>query len=154
VQSATKEVVDELNKESRPEARAKQPVPVVVESKGANFWQSSVVLETLVTVGLVLVLVIFMLLERLEIRDRLIRVIGFGRMATTTKAMDEAAQRITHYLTMQTIINGTFGLGIALGALLVGLPYAFLWGFLAGGLRFIPYVGPWAGALMVTLVSL
>ena len=49
-----------------------------------------------------LVLVIFMLLERLQLRDRLIRLIGFGRIATTTKAMDEAAQRITHYLTMQT----------------------------------------------------
>ena len=93
------------------------------------------------TSGLVLVLVIFMLLERLQLRDRLIRLIGFGRIATTTKAMDEAAQRITHYLTMQTLINGTFGLGVALGALLIGLPYAFLWGSLAAVLRFIPYVG-------------
>ncbi len=77
-------------------------------------WQPAVV-EALGNVGLVLVLVIFMLLERLQLRDRLIRVIGFGRIATTTKAMDEAAQRITHYLTMQTLINGTFGVGVALG---------------------------------------
>ena len=104
-------------------------------------------------VGLVLVLVIFMLLERLQLRDRLIRLIGVGRMATTTKAMDEAAQRITHYLTMQTLINGTFGLGVTAGALLIGLPYAFLWGSLAAVLRFIPYVGPWAGAVVVSLAG-
>jgi AI-2E family transporter/B12 binding protein len=98
--------------------------------------------------------VIFMLLERLQLRDRLIRLIGLGRIATTTKAMDEAGQRITHYLTMQTLINGTFGLGVTLGALLIGLPYAFLWGFLAAVLRFIPYVGPWAAALIVSLAGL
>ena len=95
-----------------------------------------------------------MLLERLQLRDRLIRLIGFGRIATTTKAMDEAAQRITHYLTMQTLINGTFGLGVTLGALLIGLPYAFLWGSLAAILRFIPYVGPWVAALVVCLAGL
>jgi hypothetical protein len=68
--------------------------------------------------------------------------------------MDEAAQRITHYLITQTVINGTFGLGVAFGALAIGLPYAFLWGSLAAVLRFIPYVGPWAAALLVTLAGL
>src|SRR5262245_13164034 len=95
-----------------------------------------------------------MLMDRLKLRDRLIRVIGFGRIAITTKAMDEAAQRITDYLTRQTLINGTFGLGVALGALAVGLPYAFVWGTLAGVLRFIPYLGPWAAALIVSVVGL
>jgi hypothetical protein len=95
-----------------------------------------------------------MLIDRLQLRDRLIRVIGFGRIATTTKAMDEAAQRISQYLTRQTLINGTFGLGVALGSLAVGLPYAFLWGALAGVLRFIPYVGPWTAALIVSVVGL
>ncbi len=154
VQSATKEVVEELQKEDKPVKPAEKPVPVVVKSQGAAIWQLPAVLGALGNVGLVLVLVIFMLLERLQLRDRLIRLIGFGRIATTTKAMDEAAQRITHYLTMQTLINGTFGLGVALGALLIGLPYAFLWGSLAAVLRFIPYVGPWAAALIVSLVGL
>jgi predicted PurR-regulated permease PerM len=152
VHSATKEVVDELQKETTPTKPAEKPVPVVVKPQAS--WQLDVVLSVLGNVGLVLVLVIFMLLERLQLRDRLIRVIGFGRMATTTKAMDEAAQRISQYLTMQTVINGSFGLGVALGTLLIGLPYAFLWGFLAGALRFIPYVGPWAGALLVSLAGL
>jgi predicted PurR-regulated permease PerM len=153
VQSATKEVVEELRKEewARP---ADKPVPVVVKPQSPAFWQLPAVIEVLGNLGFVLVLVIFMLLERLTLRDRLIRVIGFGRMATTTKAMDEAAQRISQYLTMQTVINGTFGLGVLLSALLIGLPYAFLWGCLAAVLRFIPYVGPWAAALIVSVVSL
>ena len=154
VQSATKEVVEELKKEEQPPKPAEKPLPVVVKPEPIAFWQLPVVLEALGHVGLVLVLVIFMLLERLKLRDRLIRVIGFGRIATTTKAMDEAAQRITHYLTMQTLINGMFGLGVSLGALAIGLPYAFLWGFLAAVLRFIPYVGPWAAAVLVSLAGL
>jgi predicted PurR-regulated permease PerM len=153
VQSATKEVVEELQKEDPRSKAAQKPVPVVVKPQASPFWQPGV-MEALGNVGLVLVLVIFMLLERLQLRDRLIRVIGFGRIATTTKAMDEAAQRITHYLTMQTLINGTFGVGVALGALAIGLPYAFLWGSLAAVLRFIPYVGPWAAAVVVVLAGL
>lgn len=154
VQTATKEVVEELQKEEKPAKPADKPVPVVVKPPTSTLVQLPALLEALGNVGLVLVLVIFMLLERLQLRDRLIRVIGFGRIATTTKAMDEAAQRITSYLTRQTLVNGTFGLGIALGALLIGLPYAFLWGALAAILRFIPYVGPWAAALIVSLVGL
>jgi predicted PurR-regulated permease PerM len=154
VQSATKEVVEELKKEEQPVRPADKPVPVVVKSQPTALWQLPAVLEALGNVGLVLVLVIFMLLERLQLRDRLIRIIGFGRIATTTKAMDEAAQRITRYLTMQTLINGLFGLGVTVGALAIGLPYAFLWGSLAAVLRFIPYVGPWAAALLVSLAGL
>ena len=154
VQSATKEVVEELQKEDLPSKAAEKPLPVVVKPQTSTFLWQPAVMEALGNVGLVLVLVIFMLLERLKLRDRLIRVIGFGRIATTTKAMDEAAQRITHYLTMQTVVNGTFGLGVALGGLAIGLPYAFLWGALAAVLRFIPYVGPWAAAIIVTLAGL
>lgn len=154
VQSATKEVVEELKKEEQPVKPADKPVPVVVKSQPTALWQLPFVLEALGNVGLVLVLVIFMLLERLPLRDRLIRIVGFGRIATTTKAMDEAAQRISHYLTMQTLINGFFGVGVTVGALAIGLPYAFLWGVLAAVLRFIPYVGPWAAALLVSLAGL
>jgi predicted PurR-regulated permease PerM len=152
VQLASKEVVEELQKTDQPLKPGEMPVPVV--SQSSNFWRLPTLLAAIANVGLVLALVVFMLLERLQLRDRLIRVIGFGRIATTTKAMDEAAQRITHYLSMQTLVNGIFGLGVTLIALLVGLPYGFLWGFLAAVLRFIPYVGPWAGAFIVSLAGL
>jgi predicted PurR-regulated permease PerM len=152
MQSASKEVVEELQKTNQPLKPGEKPVPVV--SQGSGFWRLPTLLAAIANVGLVLALVVFMLLERLQLRDRLIRAIGFGRIATTTKAMDEAAQRITHYLSMQTLVNGIFGLGVTLIALLVGLPYGFLWGFLAAVLRFIPYVGPWAGAFIVSLAGL
>jgi predicted PurR-regulated permease PerM len=153
VQSATKDVVAELEKDDKPATPADKPVPVVVKPP-SSMWSLPGLLSALGNVGLVLVLVIFMLLERLQLRDRLIRLIGLARIATTTKAMDEAAQRITHYLTMQTLINGSYGIGITLGSLLIGLPYAFLWGTLAAVLRFIPYVGPWVAALLVCLAGL
>jgi predicted PurR-regulated permease PerM len=155
VQSATKEVVEEFQKEVGPVKPAEKPVPVVMKPEQPSaLWQLPALLQAFGNVGLVLVLVVFMLLERLPLRDRVIRVIGFGRIATTTKAMDEAGRRITNYLTRQTLVNGSFGLGVALGALLIGLPYAFLWGSLAAVLRFIPYVGSWAAALIVSLGGL
>ena len=157
VQSATKEVVEELQKNDTDDKRVKPPdnrVPIIVKPPAPTLWQLPAVMDALGNVGFVLFLVIFMLMDRLKLRDRLIRVVGFGRMATTTKAMDEAAQRITDYLTRQTLVNGTFGLGVALGALAVGLPHAFVWGTLAAVLRFIPYLGPWAAALIVSVVGL
>jgi predicted PurR-regulated permease PerM len=152
VQSASKEVVEELERSDPSLKPGEKPVPVVPGTSG--FWQLPTLPSTLETLGLVLALVVFMLLERFQLRDRLIRVIGFGRIATTTKAMDEAAQRITHYLSMQTLVNGIFGLGVTLITLFVGLPYGFLWGFLAAILRFIPYAGPWAGAFIVSIAGL
>jgi hypothetical protein len=89
-----------------------------------------------------------MLLERDELRDRLIRLVGYARLTTTTRALDEAGRRISRYLLMQTLINTTFGLGIGVGLAIIGVPYAVLWGFLAAILRFIPYVGPWLAALL------
>ncbi|MDX1950571.1 MAG: AI-2E family transporter, partial [Verrucomicrobiota bacterium] len=110
--------------------------------------------EILATAGLVVVLVIFILLRRLELRNRLIRVVGYARLPTTTKAIDEAANRISRYILMQTLVNSTYGVAIGIGLYFIGLPYALLWGFLAAMVRFIPYVGPWLGALLPISLAL
>jgi len=102
----------------------------------------------------VTVLAIFMLLERREIRDRLILLIGYRRMTATTRALDEAGTRISRYLLMQSIINGSFGVAVGFGLFLIGVPYAVTWGFLAAALRFIPYLGPFVAALLPLAVSL
>ena len=158
VQSAAKEVSEELKKEAPAATPGDKPlpvpVPVVVRSEPTGLWQVPSLLEWLGSAGVVFVLVIFMLFERQELRNRLIRLIGYGRLTTTTRALDEAGQRISRYMLMQTIINGSFGLGIGLGVFVIGVPYAVLWGFLAATLRFIPYVGPWAAAALVTVFSL
>jgi hypothetical protein len=111
-------------------------------------------LEPIATAALVAVLVIFLLLRREDMRDRLISLVGRGRLTLTTKALDEAGYRISRYLLMQLILNASFGLVVALGLFVLGVPYAFLWGFLAGVLRYIPYLGPWLAAILPLALSI
>jgi hypothetical protein len=106
------------------------------------------------TAGLVVALVIFMLLERRDLRDRLIGLFGHGRLTVTTKAFDEASTRVSRQLLMQTIVNGVYGIVAGLGLYLLGVPYPLVWGALGAALRFIPYVGPVLGAGAPIVVSL
>ena len=85
--------------------------------------------ERLASGGLAIALVIFMLIQREDLRNRLIRLIGYGRLTLTTKALEEASQRISRYLLMQSIINTSFGIAVGIALYLIGLPYALLVGF-------------------------
>ena len=76
----------------------------------------------------------------------MISLIGRGRLTLTTKALDDAGQRISRYLLAQLVVNGTFGVAVAVGLFFIGVPYAPLWGFLAAVLRYVPYLGPWLAA--------
>src|SRR5262245_6432091 len=134
------------------------PIPVkVIEGRNAipQLMQEtlSAILSPLGTAALVLLLVIFMLLKREDIRGRLIRLVGQGRISTTTRAMEDAGRRVSRYLSTQFLVNTCYGICVALGLQLIGVPNAALWGLLAGVLRFIPYVGPWVGALLPVLLS-
>jgi predicted PurR-regulated permease PerM len=130
-----------------------KPIPVVVQAPSV-WWQLPSLLEPLASVGLVIVLVIFMLIKYADLRSRLFRLAGYGRLTMATKALDEAGQRISRYLLMQAIINGSFGAAVGLGLFLVGVPFALLWGFLAAVFRFIPYVGPVISAILPSALSL
>ena len=135
------------------------PRTVVLEPK-SPVWLSSLpaylssLFESIGSLALALILLIFMLLNREDLRNRFLRLVGHGRMSSTTKAVDDAGQRISRYLLMQAIVNGTFGLILAAGLLLIGVPYALLWGFLAAVLRYIPYVGAWIAAAFPIILSL
>ena len=134
------------------------PVPVkVIEGRSAipQLMQEtlSAILSPLGTAALVLLLVIFMLLKREDLRGRLIRLVGQGRISTTTRAMEDAGRRVSRYLSTQFLVNTGYGICVAIGLQLIGVPNAALWGVLCGVLRFIPYVGPWAGALLPVLLS-
>jgi GAF domain-containing protein len=94
-----------------------------------------------------------MLLKREDLRGRLIRLVGQGRISTTTRAMEDAGRRVSRYLSTQFLVNTCYGVCVAVGLQFIGVPNAVLWGVLAGVLRFIPYVGPWAGALLPVLLS-
>src|SRR5262249_35170450 len=61
----------------------------------------------------------------------------------TTRALDETGQRIGRYLLRYSLLNAGFGVAVGLGLSLIGVPYASLWGLLAGALRFVPGGGPW-----------
>ncbi|KQP13132.1 AI-2E family transporter [Pseudorhodoferax sp. Leaf267] len=95
----------------------------------------------LATTGIVMVFVVLILLDRLDLRDRMLRLWG-GSLQRSTDAMDEAGARISKYLIMQLVVNASFGLPFALGLWLIGIPGALLWGVAAVITRFVPYVGP------------
>lgn len=111
-------------------------------------------LGPLALAGMVIVLVVFMLLARQDLRDRIVRLVGRSRIGLTTQALDEAGRRVSRYLLMQTLINGLTGLAVAVGMLVLGVPGFFVWGLLSALLRFVPYVGPWIAAAMPVLVAL
>jgi predicted PurR-regulated permease PerM len=110
-------------------------------------------IEPIATAGLVLVFVIFMLLQREDLRDRLIRLVGSSDVARTTEAMNDAAKRISRYLLMQLVINVLYGIPVGVGLYFIGVPNPILWGLLATILRFIPYVGPVIAALVPIALS-
>jgi predicted PurR-regulated permease PerM len=100
----------------------------------------------------VIIFTILMLLNREDMRDRLIGLIGAGRINLTTQAFGEASRRVSRYLFMQLVVNAGFGIPFGIALYFIGIPNAMLWGLLVTLLRFIPYAGIWiAVAMPVTL---
>ncbi len=104
--------------------------------------------------GLALMLIIAMLINREDLRDRVIALIGPGRITLSTVALDDAGKRVSRYLLMQLLVNGSFGIAVGIGLAFLGIPYALLWGLLAALLRYIPYVGPYLAAVPPVVISL
>jgi predicted PurR-regulated permease PerM len=141
-------------------AAPEKPTRVIVEpDPGASgLWQVmpvlAPVLGPIMTAGVVILLVIYMLFKREDLRNRLIQLAGTGRLTFTTRAMDEAGQRISSYLFIKSLTNGGVGLVLTLGLLLIGVPYAAFWAFLTAILRFIPSLGTWLSAIFPAALSL
>src|SRR6185437_248109 len=110
-------------------------------------------LAPLATAGLVVIFVIFVLLEREDLRDRFIKLAGAGDLQKSTQAINDAAARVSRYLVMQLIVNLSYGIPIGIALYFVGVPNAILWGLLAAVLRFIPYLGPFIAALFPIAVD-
>ena len=100
--------------------------------------------------GIVVVLVIFFLVRREDLRDRFIRLTGKNQATVTTQMLGDAAARVSRYLSMLFLINTAFGVAVGLGLHLIGVPNAILWGIMAATLRFVPYIGPWIAAVAPT----
>jgi predicted PurR-regulated permease PerM len=137
----------------------KGPARMIIEPE-SPVWLSRIsaflapLMEYVGELSLAVILAIFMLQKREELRNRIIRLVGQGQVVTATKFVDEAGQRISRFLLMQAIVNGTFGLILGLSLLLMGVKYALLWGFLASMLRYLPYIGPFLAAVFPVGISL
>lgn len=142
-----------------PRAQNSPPVAVVVRQPGPTLYDivSQVlgpVIEPLATAGITVVFVVFILLEREGIRDRLIWLLGARDIRRTTNALDDAGSRLSRYFLAQIAINATFGLLFGAGLWLIGIPLFVLWGFLAMLMRFLPYIGaPLAASLPLILAA-
>ena len=131
--------------------RPLNPVPVeIYESPGSPLRVIQRVISPLVdplmTTGIIIVFVIFFLIQREDLRDRLIRLAGSTDLHRTTTAIDDAGRRLSRYLLAQSALNAAFGLTVGAGLALIGVPNPVLWGILAAVLRFVPYVGAFIAA--------
>jgi predicted PurR-regulated permease PerM len=154
------EVIEGLGKEISKEGLSQQKlIPVEVHEPSGGPLQTlshliSPLLSPLAITGLVIVFVIFILVQREELRNRLIRLAGSTDIPHATAAIDDAAQRLSRLCLTQLIINSGFAIIIGFGLWCIGVPNPFLWGILAGILRFIPYIGSILGLVFPVALSL
>lgn len=140
-----------------PEA-VREPMQVELASPATSPFQvARTILEPILgpieTTFIVLVVAIFILLQKEDLRDRFIRLFGSNDLHRTTIAMDDAGRRLSRYFLSQLTVNTSFGVIISLGLWLIGVPSPALWGALAGMLRFVPYVGILLAALAPIALS-
>lgn len=149
VETVQKEVEEETQEgdgpATTPPMRVEVVDPPVSPFKTALEWLAPA-LEPLATAGIVLVFSFLALLDRGDLRDRLIRLTG-GNLHRSTDTMEDAGRRISRYLLMQLVVNVSYGIPMALGLWFIGVPGFLLWGTLAALMRFVPYVGPMLSAI-------
>lgn len=135
------------------------PLPVEIVQQpadGLEYLRDLVqpVLRPLGLTGLVLILTVFMLIKRFDLRHRLFRLVGLGQINILTQALDDAAQRVSRYLLMQVLVNAGFGVLFGFGLYCIGVPNPALWGVVAGLMRIVPYVGTMVAAALPIALSL
>ena len=135
-----------------------KPIPVEIaepEPTGWALYQTifSTLLPPLATAGIVLLFVIFILLQREDLRDRLIRLFGGSDLQRATSTMTDAATRLSRYFLSQVLINFAYGTLVAGALWLIGVPSPIAWGILAGLMRFVPYVGAYIAAALPLLIA-
>jgi predicted PurR-regulated permease PerM len=91
--------------------------------------------------GIVVVVLVFLLLDHENIRDRFVRLAGAHDLTRTTTAINDAGERLSRYFASQFVMNLGVGAICGLGLTLIGLPHALMWAGLTALLRFVPYIG-------------
>jgi predicted PurR-regulated permease PerM len=125
------------------------------EPTGFELYQriAGTVLPPLATAGIVLLFVVFILLQREDLRDRLIRLFGASDLQRATTTLNDAATRLSRYFLSMTAINFSFGAAITLALWLIGIPSPIVWGVLAALMRFVPFVGSYVAAAFPILLA-
>jgi len=152
VEHALQRVADSTEKTERPDLK----VRVIPERRTIRdqYKQVAPQVEFIASAFLVVVLVFFLLQDREQLRDKLLRLAGRAHLTVTTQAIGETSERISRYLLTIAALNVGFGVLIGIGLFALQVPHAPLWGVMAGLLRFVPYVGAFLSAAMPTFLSL
>jgi predicted PurR-regulated permease PerM len=131
--------------------------PAVRVQGGSNFESVAgfvaPLLHPILTIGIVVILVVFILLDRDHLNDQFVRLFGASDVHATSDAIGDAASRVARVLSLQLMTNFGFAVAVGVGLFALSMPNALLWGVLAGGLRFVPYVGTALGAVLPTLIA-
>jgi predicted PurR-regulated permease PerM len=135
-----------------------KPIPVEVRQPDPGALSTLVaiiapLISPLTTTGIVVIFVIFILLQRQDLRSRFVRLAGSDDMQRTTAALDEAGERLSRLFLTQIAFNAAFGVTIGIGLQLIGVPSAPLWGLVAMILRFVPYIGAFISAIFPLILA-
>ena len=125
-----------------------------VERSSGRLGQLGGIIEPLATGFLSVVFTFFVLLQREDLRNRMIRLTGDRNLSLTTQAMNDASRRISRYFSLQLLVNCCYGLIVFLSLYFIGLPHALLFGTISALLRFVPYIGAPIGAGLPSVLSL
>jgi len=142
------------NKPAAPGSSPSRPMAVEVVPPTNPLESVENLLGPIATGGVIIIFTVFILASREDLRNRLIRLAGGGRLNMMTRALDEATQRINRYLFLQLLVNTGYGLVVFTVLHFLRIPNASLWGVAAAILRFLPYVGPPMAALMPIVLAL
>ncbi|HJV10491.1 MAG TPA: AI-2E family transporter [Burkholderiales bacterium] len=148
------EAIKQLESDAAPGAAT--PLPVTETAPSAFAALAEMVGPFVKPIGTALAVVVFtilLLLNRENMRERLIGLIGPRQINVTTQAMGEASYRVSRYLYMQLVVNMMFGIPFGIALYFIGVPNAMLWGLLGTLLRFVPYAGVWIAAALPTLLG-
>ena len=153
-----KDLQEEISKAGPTATPGQKPMLVEVrqpEPRGLETIANLVrpLLSPLAMTALIILFLIFILLQREDLRDRFLRLAGTADLQRSTAALDDAGSRLSRFFLMQTLLNAGFGLTIAVGLWLIGVPNAVLWGIFAGLMRFVPFVGGIIAAFFPMLLA-
>jgi predicted PurR-regulated permease PerM len=165
---SVKEIVGELTSGALPPAQNRKPrsapapaspMPVQIIESPPSAWAElrdlgTPILAPLGLVGVVVIFTVFMLFEREDLRNRLLRLVGLSQLNLMTQALDDAAGRVSRYLLMQFLVNAGVGALFGFGLYFIGVPYPVLWGVVVAILRIVPYVGTLVAATLPIALSL